>query len=131
MSDYSKCEVRIWEVSYYLADENGDDILDENGQVKIFCDNGKIDVSTWAESVEPDDLIEISSQESKFPEPDLQQLSTFGSLLTNIETLAESIEYDAEDHNLTRKEIKRRANNIGFYVCTLREQLLKRGIKIV
>jgi len=57
-NDYSGCEVRIWEVSYYLVDENGDDVVDDQGNVRVFSDNGKIDVSTWAEGVEPDDLID-------------------------------------------------------------------------
>jgi len=56
--------VRIWEVSYYLVDEEGDDIVDENGEVRIFSDNGDIDVSTWAEGVEPDDLIETEKSRS-------------------------------------------------------------------
>jgi hypothetical protein len=59
-SDYSGCEVRIWEVSYYLVDENGDDIVDEHGNVRVFSDNGKIDVSTWPEGVDPEDLVETS-----------------------------------------------------------------------
>ena len=56
--DYSKCEVRIWEVSYYLVDEDGEDIVDKDGNVRVFSDNGKIDVSTWPEGVDPEELIE-------------------------------------------------------------------------
>jgi hypothetical protein len=62
MSNYENCTVAIWEVTYQLLDENGDEILNEDGSVKLFRDCGDIDVSTWAEWVEPDMLEEIENE---------------------------------------------------------------------
>lgn len=59
MSNYENCTVAIWEVTYFLKDEEGDDVLNEDGSVKLFRDCGDVDVSTWAEWVEPDMLEEI------------------------------------------------------------------------
>jgi hypothetical protein len=71
-----------------------------------------------------------SEQTVEFCDPDLPLGFTLEFLLTNIESLAESIERDGEEYDLTRKEIRTRANYIDFYVCTLRQELLKRGIVI-
>ena len=62
MSNYENCTVAIWEVTYHLLDENGDEILNEDGSVKLFKDYGNVDTSTWAEWVEPDTLEEIENE---------------------------------------------------------------------
>ena len=57
---YENCNVAIHSVTYYLKDENGDDVLNEDGSVKLFLDlDGAADTSTWAEWVEPDSLAEV------------------------------------------------------------------------
>jgi len=71
-----------------------------------------------------------NEQTANFSDPDLPLGFTLQFLLTNIETLAESIQFDGEEYDLTRKEIRTRANYIDYYVCTLRQELLKRGIVI-
>ena len=62
MSKYENCTVAIWEITYQLRDEYGDDILNEDGTVKLFRDYGNIDYSTWAEWVEPEDLEEVGDE---------------------------------------------------------------------
>ena len=58
---YDNCTVSIWEVTYFLKDEEGEDVLNEDGSVKLFRDtNGAVDHSTWCEFVEADDLEEIN-----------------------------------------------------------------------
>lgn len=57
---YENCKVAIWEVTYYLQDEEGEDVLNEDGSIKLFRDtNGAVDHSTWCEWVEPEVLEEI------------------------------------------------------------------------
>ena len=63
IDDYKNCVVRIYSVTYQLVDEYGDDILNEDGSVKLFLDtNGALDYSTWCEHVEADDLEEAKDQ---------------------------------------------------------------------
>jgi len=58
---YEKCNVSIYSVTYCLYDENGDEILNEDGTTKLFMDtNGVVDTTTWAEWVEPEDLEEMT-----------------------------------------------------------------------
>lgn len=58
---YQNCTVAIWEVTYFLQDENGDDVLNDDGSIKLFTDtNGVVDHSTWCEWVEADDLEEVT-----------------------------------------------------------------------
>ena len=60
---YENCNVAIWDVTYYLKDEDGEDVLNEDGSVKLFTDtNGAVDHSTWCEWVEPDALEEIETK---------------------------------------------------------------------
>ena len=59
MSDYKNCTVKIYDVTYFLVDENGNEVLNEDGTTKLFKDyEGAADTSTWAEWVEVDDLSE-------------------------------------------------------------------------
>lgn len=58
---YDNCTVAIWDVTYYLTDEDGEDVLNEDGSIKLFKDtNGAVDYSTWCEHVEADLLEEIN-----------------------------------------------------------------------
>ena len=50
--------VVVWDCTFYLKDEEGNEILNEDGSVKIF-DAPKLDWSHIAEYVELDDLIEV------------------------------------------------------------------------
>lgn len=58
---YKNCNVSVYSVTYFLIDENGDEVLNEDGTTKLFMDtNGVVDTTTWAEWVEPDDLEEMT-----------------------------------------------------------------------
>jgi hypothetical protein len=59
MSDYKNCTAGIWDVVYYLHDEEGEPILNPDGSVKLFKDYGNVDTSTWSEWVDPEILEEI------------------------------------------------------------------------
>ena len=59
-ASYENCTVAIWDVTYYLKDEDGEDVLNKDGSIKLFRDtNGAVDYSTWCEWVEADVLEEI------------------------------------------------------------------------
>ena len=48
--------VGIWDCTFYLVDEDGKYLLNDDGTVKEFYSD-KIDMSYWAEGIEPNDLI--------------------------------------------------------------------------
>ena len=63
MSKYENCQVGVYSVTYYLIDENGDEVLNEDGTTKLFKDyEGAVDTTTWAEWVEPD-MLEVVGNE--------------------------------------------------------------------
>ena len=51
--------IAVWDCTFYLQDDEGNDILNEDGSVKIF-DAPKLDFSHIAEYVELDDLEEVT-----------------------------------------------------------------------
>jgi hypothetical protein len=54
-----KYDVYIWEVSFFMMDEDGNELLNEDGSVKLFLADD-IDYSSWADGVNPNDLKEIN-----------------------------------------------------------------------
>ena len=47
-------------MTYYLIDQDGNEILNEDGTTKLFKDyEGAVDTTTWAEWVEAEDLEEV------------------------------------------------------------------------
>ena len=50
--------VGIWDITFYLVDEEGRMLTNEDGSVKEFYSN-KIDMSYWADGIDPDKLIEL------------------------------------------------------------------------
>jgi len=57
---YENCHVSVYSVRYCLYDEEGNEILNDDGTTKLFFDaNYKIDTTTWAEWIQPDDLEEV------------------------------------------------------------------------
>ena len=55
-----KYDVYIWEVSFFMMDEDGNELLNEDGSVKLFLADD-IDYSSWADGVNPNDLKEKSN----------------------------------------------------------------------
>ena len=51
-------DIAVWECTFYLYDEEGNEVLNEDGSVKIF-DAPKLDWSHIAEYVELEDLQEV------------------------------------------------------------------------
>ena len=49
--------VGVLDITYYLVDEDGNQLLNDDGSVKEFYSN-KIETGYWAESIDPDDLHE-------------------------------------------------------------------------
>ena len=47
--------VGVWDCTFYLVDEDGNELLNDDGSVKEFYSN-KIDMSYWADGIDPDDL---------------------------------------------------------------------------
>ena len=52
-------DIAVWECTFYLYDEEGNEVLNEDGSVKIF-DAPKLDWSHIAEYVELEDLEEVT-----------------------------------------------------------------------
>ena len=49
-----KYDVYIWKVSFFMMDEDGNELLNEDGSVKLFFADD-IDCSSWADGVNPND----------------------------------------------------------------------------
>ena len=63
MSKYENCQVGVYGVTYYLIDENGDEILNEDGTTKLFKDKRFCcEEKTRAEWVEPENLEEVDDE---------------------------------------------------------------------
>ena len=63
MSKYENCQVGVYSVTYYLIDQDGNEILNEDGTTKLFKDyEGAVDTTTWAEWVEAEDLDEVGDE---------------------------------------------------------------------
>ena len=63
MSNYKNCTVYVYSTTYYLIDENGHAIRNEDGTTKLFKDyEGAVDTTTWAECVEPEMLEELDNE---------------------------------------------------------------------
>ncbi len=53
-----KYTVGIWDVTYYLIDENDYPLLNDDGSVKEFYSN-KIETGYWTDGIDPDDLFPL------------------------------------------------------------------------
>ena len=53
--------VGVFDITYYLVDEDGNQLLNDDGSVKEFYSN-KIETGYWAENIDPDDLQEIDNE---------------------------------------------------------------------
>ena len=63
-SPYKDCSVRIYSVTYFLVDSEGNEVLNKDGTTKLFSDlEGAVDTTTWAEWVEPEGLSEVENKE--------------------------------------------------------------------
>ena len=56
-----KYSVEVWDIKFYKVDENGDELLNDDGSVKLFSPTRDIDVSWISDSVYEEDVEEIKS----------------------------------------------------------------------
>lgn len=53
-------EVRVWDIKFYKVDEDGDEVLNDDGSVKLFSQSRDIDLSWVSDSVTEDDIEEVT-----------------------------------------------------------------------
>lgn len=53
--------VAVWDIQFYKIDEDGNDLLNDDGSVKLFFENSNFDYSYLADSIDADELKEIKS----------------------------------------------------------------------
>ncbi len=56
-----KYSVEVWDIQFYKVDENGDELLNDDGSVKLFSPTRDIDVSWISDSVYEEDVAEVES----------------------------------------------------------------------
>ena len=56
-----KYSVEVWDIQFYKVDENGDELLNDDGSVKLFTPTRDIDVSWVSDSVYEEDVAEVES----------------------------------------------------------------------
>ena len=56
-----KYSIAVWNVQFYKIDEDGDELLNEDGSVKLFFENSNFDYSYLADSINDNELKEIKS----------------------------------------------------------------------
>ena len=55
-------DIRVWECTFSKCDENGDEICNEDGSVKLFTGHRDFDRSYISESVDYSDLVELKDE---------------------------------------------------------------------
>ena len=55
-------DTRVHECTFSKCDENGDDICNEDGSIKLFTGHRDFDWSHIAESVDDSDLVEVKDE---------------------------------------------------------------------
>jgi hypothetical protein len=53
--------IAVWDIQFYKVDEDGNELLNEDGSVKLFSPTRDIDVSWVSDSVYEEDVKEIES----------------------------------------------------------------------
>lgn len=51
--------IAVWDIQFYKVDEDGNELLNEDGSVKLFTEGGNMDLSYVAEHVTDDELMEV------------------------------------------------------------------------
>tara|TARA_R100001377_G_scaffold69070_1_gene44348 strand:+ start:159 stop:338 length:180 start_codon:yes stop_codon:yes gene_type:complete len=54
-----KYSIEVWDIQFYKVDEDGNELLNEDGSTKLFTEGGNMDVSYLAEHLTDDDLFEM------------------------------------------------------------------------
>ena len=53
--------IAVWNVQFYKIDEDGNELLNDDGSVKLFFENSNFDYSYLADSINDNELKEIES----------------------------------------------------------------------
>ena len=56
-----KYSIAVWNVQFYKIDEDGNELLNDDGSVKLFFENSNFDYSYLADSINDNDLVEATS----------------------------------------------------------------------
>lgn len=58
----SKYNIGVWDIQFYKTDDDGNELLNSDGSVKLFQLKGEHDVSFIAEGTTDEDLKEIKEE---------------------------------------------------------------------
>ena len=59
MSDDKKYTVSVWDIQFYKVDEDGNELLNDDGSIKLFTQTRDIDLSWIADSVSENDIQDV------------------------------------------------------------------------
>lgn len=51
--------IAVWDIQFYKVDEDGNELLNDDGSVKLFTSSRNMDFSWVAESADADELVEV------------------------------------------------------------------------
>ena len=55
-----KYSVAVWDIQFYKVDEDGNELLNKDGSVKMFTESRDIDLSWVTDSIYEDDVKEVT-----------------------------------------------------------------------
>jgi len=55
-----KYSVAVWDIQFYKVDEDGNELLNDDGSVKMFTESRDIDLSWVADSIYENDVNEVT-----------------------------------------------------------------------
>ena len=56
-----KYSLAVWDIQFYKVDEDGNELLNDDGSVKMFTESRDIDLSWVADSIYEDDVNEVTA----------------------------------------------------------------------
>ena len=56
-----KYSVAVWDIQFYKVDDDGNELLNDDGSVKMFTESRDIDLSWVADSIYEDDVNEVTA----------------------------------------------------------------------
>lgn len=56
-----KYSVAVWDIQFYKVDDDGNELLNDDGSVKMFTESRDIDLSWVADSIYEDDVKEVTA----------------------------------------------------------------------
>jgi hypothetical protein len=51
--------IAVYDVHFYKVDEDGNELLNDDGSTKLFFENTGFDYTHLADGIDPDDLVEL------------------------------------------------------------------------